>query len=595
MRSKTRIVLPLTLLLFSPFSQAQLWNPTLSPSQAIDWSKPGVGDIPARRTKCAIILPPATVTQINAALASCPGGDAVYLAAGTYSITGTISVPSNVTLRGAGASSTILNATRNNGGDVISLGSGSVSYNPVSITSGVIAGSNNIEVGNASDISVGNYLAIAETNDGGRVPAQGNERDCRWCDGGWTSTGRLERGQIVAVTGVNGTTITISPGLYSAYTNTPVAVPFSMAESYAGVEDLQVHASNTGYAANFGLTKCAYCWIKGVESNATDGDHVELYWGYHDEIRDSYFSNTFVHTPGANDSDIQIALKTSASLVENNIVELTRGSLALAMGAAGNVISYNYTVGQSESNSMNAAISGIDFRGEHLQFNLLEGNVLSTMYADPVSFASSRTTAYRNWVTGTNLVCSPISGRDTVNCMDPKSPYGVQTTPTAENLPPGANSNLVGNVVGSAQMQFPMDRRSPLAQKAYIEYPPRRSDGADGDGSPSGYLEVKDDGTNTQAEGVNQTLPATFYLSSKPGWWRSIPFPAIGPDVTGGTGPEGNSYGNPAQECYFKVMGGSDGGAGGPLTFDAEKCYGTGHPAPLPPTGLTANVHRGGP
>jgi hypothetical protein len=53
-----------------------------------------------------------------------------------------------------------------------------------------------------------------------------------------------------------------------------------------------------------------------------------------------------------------------------------------------------------------------------------------------------------------------------------------------------------------------------------------------------------------------------------------MPFPAIGPDVTGGTGPGGHAYGNPAQSCYFKIMGGTDGGAGSPLVFNAERCYG---------------------
>ena len=83
-------------------------------------------------------------------------------------------------------------------------------------------------------------------------------------------------------------------------------VPFNMSASYAGVENLQVYANNTGYGSNFGMSACAYCWVKGVESNYTDGDHVEVYWGYHDEIRDSYFSNAFLHTPGTHDSCIQV-------------------------------------------------------------------------------------------------------------------------------------------------------------------------------------------------------------------------------------------------------------------------------------------------
>ena len=122
-------------LVYSP-AAAQAWSAILKSRQAIDWSNAGVGNIPARTTKCASLTPIATLDEINSALASCPGGETVYLAAGTYSIAGTVRIPSNVTLRGAGADQTILNATGTGGGDVISLGSGSVHLSHSRITSG---------------------------------------------------------------------------------------------------------------------------------------------------------------------------------------------------------------------------------------------------------------------------------------------------------------------------------------------------------------------------------------------------------------------------------------------------------------------------
>jgi hypothetical protein len=86
-------------------------------------------------------------------------------------------------------------------------------------------------------------------------------------------------------------------------------------------------------------------------------------------------------------------------------------------------------------------------------------------------------------------------------------------------------------------------------------------------------------------------LPASLYLARKPAWWNFMPFPATGPDVTGGIGPGGHSYGNPAQACYLRVMGGSDGGAGGPLSFNPNKCYGTGVPVtPVAPGNKTGAV-----
>jgi hypothetical protein len=48
--------------------------------------------------------------------------------------------------------------------------------------------------------------------------------------------------------------------------------------------------------------------------------------------------------------------------------------------------------------------------------------------------------------------------------------------------------------------------------------------------------------------------------------------------VTGGTGPGGHASltgSNPAQQCYLVTMGGTEGGAGSPLNFNANTCYGT--------------------
>jgi len=191
-------------------------------------------------------------------------------------------------------------------------------------------------------------------------------------------------GQIVQVTAVTGNVVSISPALYAAYTHEPIAVPFDMSVVAAGAEDLQVRANNTGYGANFLMDMCAGCWVRGVESNYADGDHVSIQWGYRDEVRDSYFSNAFLHVPGAHDSDIQLALKTSASLIQNNIIERTHESVMLEWGAAGNVIAYNYMMGEFDSEAPNVVIGGIDYHGAHPQFNLLEGNVLTAIYADSV-------------------------------------------------------------------------------------------------------------------------------------------------------------------------------------------------------------------
>jgi hypothetical protein len=109
----------------------------------------------------------------------------------------------------------------------------------------------------------------------------------------------------------------------------------------------------------------------------------------------------------------------------------------------------------------------------------------------------------------------------------------------------------------------------------------------DGSGSPSLYV--------NPVPG-SQTLPASFYLNSKPSWFGSVPWPPIGPDVTGGdiSGVAGHAYKIPARVCFesladdtsYSIQNGAR-----PRIFNADNCYGDPPPPPDPPTGLSAVVN----
>jgi hypothetical protein len=75
---------------------------------------------------------------------------------------------------------------------------------------------------------------------------------------------------------------------------------------------------------------------------------------------------------------------------------------------------------------------------------------------------------------------------------------------------------------------------------------------------------------------ASNTLPASFFYSSKPSWWPALKaWPIVGPDVTGGnvSGVNGTVYTNPAEDCYLNVMGGAANGEGAVLAFSANACY----------------------
>lgn len=75
----------------------------------------------------------------------------------------------------------------------------------------------------------------------------------------------------------------------------------------------------------------------------------------------------------------------------------------------------------------------------------------------------------------------------------------------------------------------------------------------------------------------NTVFPASFIFASQPSWWGSMPWPATGPDVTGGNIPGAGGYANynPAALCYLNTMGGKTDGSSGALSFNASTCYGS--------------------
>lgn len=642
MNRKQLLLLSIVFALMIPsVSHAQAWSGILNPSRAIDWSTAGIpGGIPSRTTACATLNASTygngssdATSAINSELSRCSSGQYVSLSAGTFLINGNVHVPSNVTLRGAGANQTILQA--HNSGAVISLGTGSVTFgqtNAIPIVGGTSAGSTSITLASASGVSVGSYLVIDQLNDGVIVSSAGSEGSCTWCDNG--QGGTRVQGQIVEVKSVSGSTVGISPGLYVAYARTPHATPFT-ATKYAGVENLQVYANNTGATPNFAMSLCAYCWISGVEGNYTDGDHVEADFSYHSEIINSYFSNAYLHTPGTTDSDLALRNKSTGMLVQNNIFERLHLSATMEWGPAGNVIAYNYMFGNFDVNAPNVMISNLNTHGAHPQFNLWEGNIATQIHPDSIWGSTGTLTTFRNWATGGTKICNPLSGRGTVTC----SPMGAQGAPGVNGwyAVQGvramdfdflvSNPNMVGDVIGSSTMAaltYYNDGSRLLTQVPLVVAVCGPSPCGSGsraydttaNGFSLGYGEASDSGGSTYdsltpyntmfqhgefdlltgllawVSGVTQTLPASFYLTSKPAWFGSMPFPAIGPDVTGGAFVSGHANNIPAKACYEGVMGGSD-GSGSPLPFNADACYGSSQSstgAPAPPTGITISV-----
>ena len=566
------------------------WTNVLPSDRAIDWTAAGIpGGIPNRSVSVTVSglatgtgAAAANTTAINNALSSATSGTAVMIPAGTWSIN-TITIPSNKTLRGAGANLTILDMRGSGAGDQFGTGSSPSSANSTSISSGSTAGSTSITVASASGISVGGLLLITELNDSSYVSSESNNGSCTWCDGGIGWNGTRVRGQIVEVTSVSGTTIGISPGLYSAFTLTPLATRITYGATMAGVENLQLYANNTGYDQNFLMRATKYCWIKGVESNYADGDHVLTSWAFRGEIRDSYFHDGFIHESGTSDNTIFITNKSSAFLVENNINDRQHVSMILNWGPAGNVVAYNYTLREYDSRNPFMTAGTAQVHGAHPQFNLIEGNSSTSLLHDSYWGTSSHNTSFRNHYRGGSQRCQPFDTRGTPNSCAwiSQAVRAVQIAYTVSSF------STIGDVIGGADLIA-----SESSRTASVVSPTTRSYDTVGYGFTWGYDNLSDTGgaantpwnsystrfyhgtynaidssTTWDAGQANHTLPSSFYLATKPSWWGSSPWPAIGSDISGGSVASVGGHVNtiPAQECYASVASGS--------AFNSDVCY----------------------
>jgi Pectate lyase superfamily protein len=542
-------------------------------SRRIDWSQSGIPNGIPSRTTISTTINASTYANgtndatagIQAALNSCPANQAVLLSAGTFRINTGLRIPSNVTLRGAGPSQTILDG-HGTSGAVVSFGQDATPYaaNSEAITGGTTAGSNSITLASPTGVSVGSYLLITELNDTSFVIIKGGEGSCTWCDGGLGWNGTRTLGQIVEVTSVNGTSVGIAPPLYIAYRAalSPLATPFSAGAKYAGLEDVQVYMNNTGYTTNFIMSGSAYCWVKNIESNYTDGDHLRAFFAYRCEIRDSYFHDAFTHSPGQTDADVFIADKSSGLLIENNILRRMHVSIMLNWGAAGNVVAYNYSANDFDQSAYNVVMGDLSMHGSHPMFNLYEGNIATSFHPDGIWGSNSHNTVFRNWLVGTTKICMPLSGRGAERT---DSTWWACQANRACNVDfAGRFYNIVGNAVGSTDLLNVTSYNNGthnIPSVRMIIAPQYRSYDATTYCYCFGYSEASDDGSSgTYPEDnrlpfttallhgnydftsdsivwdpsiTDHALPASLYLSAKPAWWCGAPWPPIGPDVSG--------------------------------------------------------------
>jgi hypothetical protein len=517
---------------------------SLPANQSVDWTIPYIGvkgDIPARTTIYTTLSPSGgdDTSAIQTALKNCPAGQVVALKGGTFTISANINIPSGVTLRGAGKGvTTIAGASGMGGSSLISFKAGS-GYASTSYTSpGALSkGQTVVTLNAAPGWSVGSLVLIDTANSAitqTTVSNVGGDGTCTWCG---RSSGSRSSGQVNRVAAISGSTVTFETPMAWAFPNSATQfTQINSVTSNAGLENLTVNNQNSGSSSQTGnggtvvLSNASNCWVLGVEMNGSWLTMLRMTNTYGCTVRQCYLHEGVPSAFSAGCAAYQTSRAYgiwvgpgSNNLIEDNQLYRLAMPIKYDEPTSYNVLAYNVITNILYSPNPSWNQASIEFHGAHPMMNLFESNIVTgRLLADDIWGSSSHNTFFRN----KTAIASGMTGALWNVCLQGNAHY----------------YNFVGNVLGTPRDEsvYQIDNMTVPSSKSIFE----TGYSSDGDGSATGNDANVNGTLLTQGNwdsvtgaakwlsGSDQVLPASLYRTSKPAWWGSSPWPAIGPDVS---------------------------------------------------------------
>jgi hypothetical protein len=416
-----------------------------------------------------------------------------------------------------------------------------------------------------------------------------------------------------------------------------------------GIENLAIDALASGSKGQtaIGFQNAYQCWVSGVKMSNIYEFGVYALGASHLLIQHNYL----FHSNGHPDA---YAIRISwggDDLVQNNIVQQWKNTTANDGPSSGDVFAYNFSVNQIVPSPSDFMWGAYWAHSAGDDFELWEGNVGTQQQNDNVHGSHLNQTKFRNFLLGWESCANGNCGSAV------KGTSGSATSAMIDSSNVRYAHNI-GNVLGTPGFTTTYQTTTPFSGASSFTI------GAGGTNSPTtpadplvastmlrwGNYDVatgtvrwcgnsSNTGWASTCSGVSEVptaapsypnsvptvgdtgagqspLPPSFYLSSKPAWFGSTPWPAIGPDVAsgnigqcsgllnvsggfdglpvlttlqcGGTSTKTAAWGghvnaNPAMSCYLTVMGGRPDGTGTVLPFNPFTCYGLGNPPPQGP------------
>ncbi|MBI2839992.1 MAG: IPT/TIG domain-containing protein [Acidobacteria bacterium] len=493
----------------------------IPPNRRISWS-PGIpGGVPTRTTIHATLGPG---DDIQAAIDSCPAGEVVYLSAGDYTLTSSLTIENGIALRGAGPGSTRLHFTSGSAAAIL-IGNWYGTAHETGVSGSPAKDATSVTVTDVSGYAVGDYAVIDQIDDGVEVYNTTGET--------WTSreSGTRNLRQIFRITGISGRTLTIDPPLYHSYSSSFSPELRKLGGNshpgmvtQAGVEDLYV-SNDAGDAVsyNFRFLYAAHGWLKNVESYRCSVAHVECEQSFGCEIRDSYYHHAWGQGGGGQGYGVSLYEASTAVLVENNVFFHLRHPMTASQGPSGCVFAYNYSTYTYASDSPWWLSGAIVMHGGHPHMNLFEGNYVEQISMDDTHCSGAHDTAFRNYAVGDSTYPGTTSAR---RCIDVESHNRYH--------------NVLGNVLGDSKVTWDdydaPDPPDPSRRHIYVWG--RRNQSTEGgpldpQAKATALRHGNFDNYNRQilwdASISDHNLPDSLYLTNKPAFFECRPWPSVDP------------------------------------------------------------------
>lgn len=334
-----------------------------------------------------------------------------------------------------------------------------------------------------------------------------------------------------------------------------------------GITNLSIDGAGTNYAgatAGIGFNNLAQFWVKNVALTNWPNITLWVVQSLEGDLESNYFYASGQSSSSTDNSAIN--MYGSHILVTNNLMHNAHLGVIFNGPCNGDVVSYN---GIYNSYTGNSTMFGAMWPGhsDGSDYNLIEGNDANFLDGDNAHGAGMMNTSFRNFWRGWESCANGNCGSNTAKDSDVSAALmvanwryhnfvaNVMGTPSVStagytytnpeyfyfgtagyvyNLGSGNSGAGPGN--GTAGGPIPVDEMVIPTTMRWANY--------DAFNAATQYTATDSGNTvpvwpnyapPTSCTSGSPTCPASFYLSSRPSWWKSsIPFPAIGPDVSSG-------------------------------------------------------------